>query len=85
MSNRGGKRENAGRPRGQGKFGEPTVTMRIPESQTTTIKDFLEALQRKRSQAGSGIPGKAQGLQAGVPRDAAIAGADRRPRQAHHD
>ncbi|SDX48135.1 DNA polymerase V [Nitrosomonas oligotropha] len=44
MSNRGGKRENAGRPRGQGKFGEPTVTMRIPESQTATIKDFLEAL-----------------------------------------
>ena len=49
MSNRGGKRENAGRPRGQGKFGEPTVTMRIPESQTATIKDFLEALQRKRA------------------------------------
>lgn len=24
MSSRGGKRENAGRPRGQGKFGEPT-------------------------------------------------------------
>ena len=51
MSNRGGKRENAGRPRGQGKFGEPTVTMRIPESQTATIKDFLEALQRKRANA----------------------------------
>ena len=33
MSNRGGKRENAGRPRGQGKYGEPTITMRIPESQ----------------------------------------------------
>lgn len=49
MSNHGGKRENAGRPRGQGKFGEPTVTMRIPESQIATIKDFLEALQRKRA------------------------------------
>ena len=49
MSSRGGKRENAGRPRGQGKFGEPTVTMRIPESQTATIKDFLEALQRKKA------------------------------------
>jgi len=48
MSNRGGKRENAGRPRGQGKFGEPTVTMRIPESQTATVKSFLEAYQRKR-------------------------------------
>ncbi len=53
MSDRGGKRENAGRPPGQGKFGESTVTMRIPESRTTTIKDFLEALQRKRSQVES--------------------------------
>jgi len=53
MSNRGGKRENAGRPRGQGKFGEPTVTMRIPESQTATIKDFLEALQRKKANAAT--------------------------------
>ena len=32
MSNRGGKRENAGRPSGQGKFGEPTKIMRIPET-----------------------------------------------------
>ena len=49
MSNRGGKRENAGRPRGQGKYGESTVTMRIPQSQTATIKSFLEAWQRKRA------------------------------------
>lgn len=51
MSNRGGKRENAGRPRGQGKYGESTVTMRIPQSQTATIKSFLEAWQRKRAKA----------------------------------
>ena len=49
MSNRGGKRKNAGRPSGQGKYGESTVTMRIPQSQTATIKSFLEALQRKRA------------------------------------
>ncbi len=48
MSNRGGKRENAGRPRGQGKFGEPTTTMRIPKSQTATVKSFLDAFQRKK-------------------------------------
>ncbi|HLP81791.1 MAG TPA: translesion error-prone DNA polymerase V autoproteolytic subunit [Nitrosomonas sp.] len=53
MSTHGGKRENAGRPSGQGKFGEPTKVMRIPESQIGTVKNFLEALQRKRSQAGS--------------------------------
>jgi len=50
MSNRGGKRENAGRPRGQGKFGEPTEVMRIPQSQTATVRSFLEALQRKKSE-----------------------------------
>ena len=49
MSNRGGKRENAGRPRGQGKYGEPTVSIRIPESQGNNIKMFLDAYQQKRS------------------------------------
>jgi DNA polymerase V len=52
MSNRGGKRENAGRPRGQGKFGEPTEVMRIPQSQTATVRSFLEALQRKKAEGG---------------------------------
>lgn len=49
MSNRGGKRENAGRPQGQGKYGEPTTTMRIPQSQTATVKSFLDAFQRKKT------------------------------------
>ncbi len=41
MSNRGGKRENAGRPAGQGKYDESTVIMRIPQSQTATIKTSI--------------------------------------------
>ncbi len=49
MSNRGGKRENAGRPRGQGKYGEPTVAMRVPESQGAIIREFLGAYQQKRA------------------------------------
>lgn len=53
MSSRGGKRENAGRPRGQGKFGEPTAVMRIPQSQTATIRNFLEVLQRKKAEDNS--------------------------------
>jgi len=52
MSNRGGKRENAGRPNGQGTFGEPTKVMRIPQSQTAIVRNFLEALQRKKAQVG---------------------------------
>lgn len=51
MSTHGGKRQKAGRPNGQGKFGEPTKIMRIPESQTGTVRSFLEALQRKRTAA----------------------------------
>ena len=49
MSNRGGKRENAGRPRGQGPFGESTISIRIPQSQVSTINEILSAHQRKIS------------------------------------
>jgi len=48
VKNHGGKRENAGRPRGQGKFGELTVAIRVPETQITVIKDYLEAYRRKK-------------------------------------
>lgn len=49
MSNRGGKRENAGRPRGQGKYGESTIAIRVPESQGAIIKEFLGAYKQKRA------------------------------------
>lgn len=50
MSNRGGKRDNAGRPPGQGRYGEATVPMRIPQSQEPVIRDFLAALNARRAQ-----------------------------------
>ena len=50
MLNRGGKRQNAGRKPGTGRFGEPTSVIRIPASQALVIKDFLSAYQRKRLQ-----------------------------------
>lgn len=40
MSKRGGKRENAGRPAGQGRYGEPTKSIRVPLSQETTVRSF---------------------------------------------
>jgi DNA polymerase V len=46
MTNRGGKRENAGR-----KPGEPTKVVRIPLSQEGVVQDFLAALKRKQSLA----------------------------------
>lgn len=39
---RGGFREGAGRPKGQGKFGEETKPVRIPISMIEGIKNFLE-------------------------------------------
>lgn len=44
----GGKRIDAGRKFGSGKFGEPTAALRVPISQETVIKDFLTAYQRKK-------------------------------------
>lgn len=45
---RGGKRLNAGRKTGSGKFGEPTEVLRVPASQKPAIVNFLAAYQRKK-------------------------------------
>ncbi len=39
---RGGKRQGAGRPKGTGKFREPTKAVRLPISQIDTIMEFIE-------------------------------------------
>ncbi len=53
----GGSRPGAGRPRGSGRFGEPTTPMRIPESLVVPIRDLLEA-RSKAAAAGpeDGVP-----------------------------
>ncbi len=38
----GGKRAGAGRPKGQGKFGESTRAVRIPESRIADVMQFLQ-------------------------------------------
>ena len=45
---RGGKRLNAGRKKGSGKFAEATTVVRLPASQVPVVKDFLAAYQRKK-------------------------------------
>tara|TARA_Y100000588_G_C14223046_1_gene911910 strand:+ start:198 stop:725 length:528 start_codon:yes stop_codon:yes gene_type:complete len=42
MSKHGGKREGAGRPTGQGKYGEPTKSMRVPLSRLNDVKAFID-------------------------------------------
>ena len=39
---RGGKRKGAGRPKGTGKFGEPTKAVRLPVSKIDQIMQFIE-------------------------------------------
>lgn len=39
---RGGARTGAGRPKGTGKYGEKTITMRIPKSMGSAVKEFVE-------------------------------------------
>ena len=45
---RGGKRLNAGRKTGSGKFAEATTVVRLPASQVPVVKDFLAAYHRKK-------------------------------------
>ena len=52
QNERGGKRLNAGRKVGTGKFGEETLVLRVPSSQKAVISDFLQAYQRKQQKNG---------------------------------
>ncbi len=45
----GGKRINAGRKAGSGKFGEPTTVMRIPTSQKSAVVEFIAHSQQQKS------------------------------------
>jgi DNA polymerase V len=49
VNNRGGKRANAGRKVGSGKFSEPTTVMRVPVSHKESVADFVGSLARKQA------------------------------------
>jgi DNA polymerase V len=46
-SNRGGKRAGAGRKPGQGRYGEGTTVVRVPNSQIISVSKFLEAYKKR--------------------------------------
>ena len=48
QKNYGGKRQDAGRKTGTGKFNEATSVVRLPISQVPVVRDFLAAFQRKK-------------------------------------
>jgi DNA polymerase V len=57
---RGGKRKGAGRPKGTGKFGEPTKAIRLPISMIDRIMEFI-------AQKGLMMPIYTTQVQAGFP------------------
>jgi len=57
---RGGKRNGAGRPKGSGKFGEPTVPVRVPVSLVSEVAELVEL-------KGRGLPLYGSRVQAGMP------------------
>ena len=57
---RGGARPGAGRPRGQGKYKEPTKPVRVPESMVGDVLEFL-------SDKGHRIPLYSNAVSAGTP------------------
>lgn len=46
-SSRGGKRPGAGRKPGQGRYGEGTSVVRVPNSQIVSVNKFLEAYEKR--------------------------------------
>jgi len=58
--NHGGRREGAGRPKGSGKFGEPTVPIRVPKS---LFKHIVQVIQGN----GFKVPLYSSRVQAGFP------------------
>ena len=65
---RGGARAGAGRPKGQGRWGEPTTTVRVPQSQVSAIKNWLDELADLNSVINNpqGLPDSDQLATAGL-------------------
>lgn len=59
----GGKRPGAGRPKGQGKFGEPTKPIRVPESMVAQVLEYVESkgyeIPMYTSRVAAGFPSPA--------------------------
>lgn len=52
-STHGGKRVGAGRPKGQGRYGEPTRPLRVPESLVPDVQDLLSLYRRHKERVKS--------------------------------
>ena len=70
MTNHGGKRDGAGRPKGSNRYGEPTRPVRIPESQVERVLRFVGereyALPLYASGVSAGFPSPADDYLEGV-------------------
>ena len=59
----GGVRQGAGRPQGQGRYGEPTKVVRIPQSKVADVLQFL----RSTEQTSISVPLYSSRVKAGFP------------------
>ena len=55
-SKRGGRRPGAGRPKGTGKYGEPTRAVRVPERLVSDIKAWCKNLSAPNFIKGDVVP-----------------------------
>ncbi|HEX2549637.1 MAG TPA: S24 family peptidase, partial [Gammaproteobacteria bacterium] len=60
----GGKRKGAGRPKGQGKYGEPTKAVRLPISMIQSVMKYIDNKSYQRiplysSKVAAGFPSPA--------------------------
>ena len=53
FSNHGGRRDGAGRPKGSGKYKEPTKAIRVPEGSLKFIQDYLKRYPELSSESSN--------------------------------
>jgi DNA polymerase V len=59
---RGGRRAGAGRPLGSGRFGEPSIVMRVPVSRVSNVYDLVQNIYKRplyQSAVPAGFPSPA--------------------------
>ena len=66
---RGGRRAGAGRPPGSGRFGEPSIVMRVPASRVSDVHNLVQKIYRLplyQSAVAAGFPSPADSEMEGM-------------------
>lgn len=87
MAGRGGRRPGAGRPRGTGKYGEPTKAVRVPEGMVPVLPEYIDHWQSNRTEEGglANLPSNGSLANGSSPGLTALKGGLRVPRRSSSD